>query len=87
MHPLLISLLFTIVGIIAYIVHQKSRHEEVENINIAKTAVLSFGLSVASIYTYMYLSDASGVSGSIEGGSIGGGSGIEQDIMVGNPNF
>jgi hypothetical protein len=86
MHPLLISLLFTVVGIIAYIVHQKSRHEEVENINIAKTAVFSFGLSVASIYTYMYLSDAS--DGGIDGGSVvSSGSGIEQDIMVGNPNF
>ncbi len=87
MHPLLISLIFTIVGVVAYIIHQKSRHETVENIDVAKTALLSFGLSVASIYTYIYLSDSGEGGSSFDGSSVSSGGVMEQDIMVGNPNF
>lgn len=87
MHPLLISLIFTIVGVVAFVIHQKSRHEPIENIDIAKTALFSFGLSVASIYTYIYLADSVDNGSSFDGSSVSSGGAMEQDIMVGNPNF
>jgi hypothetical protein len=86
MHPLLIAVIFTIIAVVLFVVHQKSRHEEVETIDIAKTAILSFGVSIGSIYTYIYLSDDTVVGGASDVG-IRTGSGIDQDIMVGNPNF
>ena len=90
MHPILIAILFTVVSIIIYTVHQKAQHEEIEKVDMIKVSFLSFLVSVSSIYTYMYLADSIGGSGdmfSMNKVESTIATVMEQDILTGNPNF
>ena len=90
MHPALIALLFTVVSVIVYAIHQKAQHEEIEKVDMMKVALLSFLVSLSSIYTYIYLSDSIGGTGdlfSMAKVENAVATVMEQDILTGNPNF
>jgi uncharacterized membrane protein len=89
MHPLLIGILFTVIAVIIYFVHQKAQHEEVEKTNMFKVSMLSFIVSVASVYTYMYVSDSLPTSDLFSTAKVESAVAtvMDQDILTGNPNF
>ena len=89
MHPLLIGILLTVIALIIYFVHQKAQHEEVEKTNMVKLSMLSFIVSVASIYTYMYVSDSLPLTDMFSSSKVEAAVAtvMDQDILTGNPNF